>query len=73
MYKEVSKKICQLKAKDSEIKYYTLCLSNYSKDFTVDQMKKNRFKRNCKSFSVDYNAIDSTDILAIYRYLMKET
>ena len=70
MYKDVSKRMRQLEAKDSEIKYYTLCLSNCSKDFTVDEMKKNRFKRNCKSF---YNAIDTTDILDTHRYLMKET
>ena len=30
----------QFKAKDSEIKMYPLCLSNISKDFTIDHMKK---------------------------------
>ena len=25
----------QFKAKDSEIKYYTLCLGDFSKDFTI--------------------------------------
>ena len=47
--------ICQLKmyqfrAKDSEIKPYLLCLGNISKDFTLDNMKKNRIKRICESF-----------------------
>ena len=32
-------KIYQIKAKDSETKYYTLCLGNISKDFTIDNMK----------------------------------
>ena len=33
-------KIYQFKAKDSEIKDYTLCLGNTSKDFTINNMKK---------------------------------
>ena len=34
---------------------------------------KNRFKRKCKSFSVDYNAIDASYIIDIYGHLMRET
>ena len=33
-------KLCQFKAKNSEIKDYTLCLGNISKDFTINNMKK---------------------------------
>ena len=33
-------KMYQFKVKDSEIKYYTLCLGNISKDFTINNMKK---------------------------------
>ena len=33
-------KICQFKARDSEIKLYPLCLGNISKDFTVNNIKK---------------------------------
>ena len=36
--------------KNSEMKDYTLCLGNISKDFTIYNMKKNRIKRNCKTF-----------------------
>ena len=36
----------QFKAKDSEIKYYTLCLGNFPKDFTINNMKKNKIKWN---------------------------
>ena len=43
-------KICQFKAKHSEIKPYPLCLGNISKDFTLDNMKKNRIKRGCVGF-----------------------
>ena len=43
-------KIYQFKAKDSEIKDYALHLRNISKDFIINNMKKNRIKRNCKNF-----------------------
>ena len=36
-------KIYQFKAKTSEIKTYSLCSGNISKDFTVDNMKKTEF------------------------------
>ena len=42
-------KIYQFKAKNSEIKDYTLFLGNIWKDFTIHNMKKNRIKRNCKT------------------------
>ena len=32
--------ICTFKAKDSEIKKYSFCLGNVSKDFTIDKMKR---------------------------------
>ena len=37
-------KIYQFKAKDSEIKSYTLHLGNISKDFTINNMKKTGLK-----------------------------
>ena len=42
--------VYQFKAKDSEIKDYALCLGNLSKGFTINNMKKNKIKRSCKSF-----------------------
>ena len=48
----------QFKAKDSETKDYALCLGNISKDFTTNNIKKNRPKGNC--------------ILDIHRYLMRK-
>ena len=62
----------QLKAKDSEIKSYPLCLGNISKDFTLDIMQKTGLKKILKVFSVDYNAIDTSDIVDIHRYLLKK-
>ena len=43
-------KIYQFKAKTSEIKDYTLCLGNISKDFTINNMKKTALKEVIKVF-----------------------
>ena len=60
----------QFKARDSEIKQYPLCLGNISDGFTIDSMKKTGLKQ---IFSVDYNAINTENILDIHRYLIKDT
>ena len=60
-------KIHQFKAKDSEIKAYSLCLGNISTDFSVDNRKKNGLNRHVYDFSsVDYNAIVVDDISDIH-------
>ena len=65
-------KLYQFKAKDSKIKDYTLCLVNISKDFTINNMKKKTgLKGVVKFFPVDFNSIDTIDILDIHKYLMK--
>ena len=61
------------KAKNSEIKDYVLCLGNISKDFTINNLKKTGLKGVVKFFSVDFNLIDTNDILDIRKYLMKRT
>ena len=61
----------QFKAKDSEIKRYLLCLRNTSKDFSVDNMKKTGLNRYVYDFSVDYNIIDTSNIIDSHKYLMK--
>ena len=63
-------KIYQFKAENSEIEYYALCLGNISKDFTINNMKETGLKGFVKSFSVDFNPIDTNDVLDIHRYLM---
>ena len=65
-------KMYQFKAKDSEIKPYPLFLGNISKDFTINNMKQTGLKGFVKIFSVDYNPIDTNDVLDIHRYLMKK-
>ena len=49
------------------------CLGNVSKDFTVNNMKKAGLKGVVKYFSVDFNTIDTIDILEIHKNLMKRT
>ena len=64
--------IIKFKAKDSEIVPYSLCLGNISKDWTNDKMKKTGFNGYIYDFSTDYNAIATSDILDIHKYLMKK-
>ena len=51
-------KMYQFKAKDSEIKIYSLCLGNISGDFSANNMKMH-------DFSVDYRAFDAINIINI--------
>ena len=52
----------------------TLCLGDISKDFTIDNLnKKRKLKGSVKSFSADFNPIDTHDILNIHRHLIKRT
>ena len=48
------------------------CLGNISKDFTINNMKK-QDEKELIFFSVDFNPIDTNDILDIHKYLMKRT
>ena len=44
----IATKVYLFKAKDSERNNNTLCLGNISKHFTINNMKRNRIKRDCK-------------------------
>ena len=63
--------IIKVKAKDSEILAYSLCLRNISKDWSQDNMKKTGFNGYIYGFSTDYNTIAVSDILDIHKYVMK--
>ena len=65
-------KISQFKAKDSEMKKYPLCLGNVSKDFTAINMKKAGLNGYFYKFFVDYNIIDTSNIVDVHKYLMKK-
>ena len=46
----IGTKVYQFKAQDSEKKDYAMYLGNVSKDFEINNMKKNRIERSCKLF-----------------------
>ena len=54
-------------------KDYALCLGIISKYFTIDNMKKAGLKGVVKFSSVDFNPIDTNDIVDIHKYLIKGT
>ena len=67
-------KIYQFKAKYSEIKPYSLSLVNILKYFTINIMKKKGLKEYVHVFFlVEYNIIDTNDILDIHKFLRKVT
>ena len=63
--------IYQFKVKQVQIKDYIVYLGNITKGFKNNNMKKNRIKKNCEFFSVDFNPIDTKDILDIDKFSMK--
>ena len=68
-------KMYQFKAKDSEMKPYPFCRGNISKKkkkITLSNMNKNELKESAEVFSVDHNPVDTSDILDIHKYLMKQ-
>ena len=46
------------------------CLGGISNGFGATDSKEESLKGNVCNFSVDYNAIDTSDILKIHKYLM---
>ena len=64
--------IIKFKAKDSEIIPYSLRLGNISKDWTHDNKKKTGFNWYIYDFITNYNAIATSDVLHIHKYLMKK-
>ena len=65
-------KIIKFKAKDSETVATLLCLGSISKDWSVDNMKRNGFYGYVYDFGVEYDVIALDDILDIHKYLMKK-
>ena len=63
--------IIKFKAKDFEIKAYSLCLGNISKDMLQNNIKKTWWKGYVYDFSTDYSVIDVENIKDIHKYLTK--
>ena len=66
------KEIIEFKAKDSETTPYPLCLGYISKDWSIDNIKKTSLKGCVYDFSVNYEAIEVSDISDIHQYLMEK-
>ena len=66
------REIIKFKAKDFNITPYPLCLVIISKDWSIDYLKKTGTKNYVYDFSIDYNAIAVSDILAIPKYLIRK-
>ena len=64
--------VTKFRAKYSEIRAYSLCLGNISKDWSQDSMKKPGFNSYIYDFSSDYDAITVPAIYDIHKYLMKK-
>ena len=62
-------KIYQFKAKDSEIKDYSLCLGNVSKDFAINKIKNKKKKKPTGLKGVVKNFFVLILILLILRIL----
>ena len=70
-----SKKVSQVKAKDSEIKANPLTLGNISafpNPMSDDDIKDSKLHGNVYDFSVDYSAIITDKILDIHKYLIEK-
>ena len=63
----------KFKAKDSKILARPLCLGNFSKDWSTNNMRKSSFSGYIYDFSVGYDAITVDDIKDIHKYLMKKS
>ena len=68
----IGTEIIKFKEKDSEIKAYSLCSGNISKNWSNNNIKKTGFNGYIYDFSTDYSAIDVDNIKDIHKYLMKK-
>ena len=61
------------KAKDSKMKKCPLCLGNSSENFSANNMKKKNMVKwvRVRFFSVDYRALDTSNIINVHKYLLK--
>ena len=65
-------KIIKFKAKVSETVATPLCLGNITQEFSEDNTEKTGLNGYLDDFSVDYDAIEVSDILNIHKYLMEK-
>ena len=61
-----------ISSKKNILKQNLLCLGNISKDFIANSMKKIELNGYVYQFFVDFNIIDTSDIIDIHKHLMKK-
>ena len=67
----IGKEIFKFKAKNGNANFSTqFCLGCISNGFGATESREVSLKGNVLDFSVDYNAIDKSDMLHIHKYLM---
>ena len=54
------------------MKKYTLGVGNILEDFSANNMKIPWLNGCVYNFSIDYRAFDTTNIISIHKYLMKQ-
>ena len=64
--------IYKFNAKDSETVASPLCLGKISKDRSTGNIKRTGFTGSVYNFSVDYDAINVSDIKNIHKYLIEK-
>ena len=65
------KEIFKFKADNKNVNFPTqFCLGSISNGFSANKSREVSSNGNLYDFSVDYNSIDKSDILNIYKYLM---
>ena len=64
--------IIKFKAKVFETVATPLCLGNITKEFSEDNTEKTGLNGYLDDFSVDYDAVEVSDILNIHKYLMEK-
>ena len=65
------KKIIKFKAKSKNVNLPTrFCLGSISDGFSATEPREVPLNGNVYNFLLDYNSIDKSDLLNIYKYLM---
>ena len=66
----MEKKIFKFKADNKNVNFATqFCLGSISTGFGTTESREVSLKGNVYDFSIDYNAVDKSDILNIHKYL----
>ena len=66
------KEVTKVKAKNSELIKYPMCLGGLSKDYNKNSRKDTGLYENVYDFSISYSVATNYEMLDIHKYLMKK-